>query len=96
MLADQELMISSLAPFGLLAETVQLGDMSLLASQLLAAIIFSVVGVLVFFGSLWVMDKLTPFSLYREIGEEHNSALAIIVGSIILGISIIIAAAILG
>ena len=64
--------------------------------QLVAAVIFSTVGVIVFFGCLLLMEKLTPFSIVKEIGDEHNTAVAIIVGAMVLGISIIIAAAIVG
>ncbi len=70
--------------------------MHLLGEHLLAAIVFSIVGIIVFFICLLIMDKLTPFSIIKEIFEEHNEALAIIVGAIVLGISVIIAAAILG
>ena len=68
----------------------------LLGQHLIAAIVFSVVGVIVFFASLLLMEKLTPFSIIKEIGEEHNMAVAIIVGAIVLGIAIIIAASVLG
>ncbi len=71
-------------------------SMHLLGEHLLAAIIFSLVGIAFFFISLLIMDKLTPFSIIKEIGEEHNVAIAIIFGAIVLGISIIIAASILG
>jgi uncharacterized membrane protein YjfL (UPF0719 family) len=40
------------------------------------------------------MNRLAPFLLWKEIIEEHNTALAIIVGAMSLGICIIIAAAI--
>jgi putative membrane protein len=70
--------------------------LDLLGVHLLAAIVFSVVGVIVFFACLLLMEKLAPFSIIKEIGEEHNTALGIIVGAMVLGISIIIAAAILG
>ena len=69
---------------------------SMLLVHLVAAMIFAVVGVIIFFGMLLLMEKLTPFSIIKEIGDEHNSAVAIIIGAIVLGISIIIAAAILG
>ena len=42
------------------------------------------------------MEKLTPFSVVKEIEEDQNVALAVIVGAVVLGISIIIAAAIVG
>ena len=70
--------------------------MDLLGIHLLAAIVFSIVGVMVFFVCLLLMEKLAPFSIIKEIGEEHNVALGIIVGAMVLGISVIVAAAILG
>ena len=41
-----------------------------------------------------VIDRLTPYTLWREIIDEHNTALAVLIGAIALGMSIIIAAAI--
>jgi uncharacterized membrane protein YjfL (UPF0719 family) len=41
------------------------------------------------------VDRLTPYALWKEIIDEHNTALAVLIGSIALGMSIIIAAAIL-
>jgi len=38
--------------------------------------------------------KLSPFSVRKEIEEDQNTALAIILGSVLIGLSIIIAAAI--
>ncbi len=70
--------------------------MDLLGVHLIAAVLFAIVGILVLFAAVWIMEKLTPFSIVKEIEEDHNQALAIIVGAIVLGISVIIAAAILG
>lgn len=69
---------------------------TLLLVHLVAAMVFAIVGVIIFFLMLLLMEKATPFSIIKEIGDEHNSAVAIIIGAIVLGISIIIAAAILG
>ena len=41
-----------------------------------------------------LINRLTPGTLWRELIEEHNTALAIVVGAMAIGISIIIAAAI--
>jgi uncharacterized membrane protein YjfL (UPF0719 family) len=43
-----------------------------------------------------VVTRILPFSLRKELEEDHNTAVAIIAGSMVIGISIIIAAAILG
>ena len=58
------------------------------------AVVFSFLGVLIFWASFLLIDKLTPYHLWKEIIEEHNTALAIVVGAMSLGICIIIAAAI--
>ncbi len=42
------------------------------------------------------MDKITPYDLWKEIVHEKNVALAIVVGSVALGICLIIASAIHG
>jgi putative membrane protein len=57
-----------------------------------ATIVFSAVG-LAFFGLVfWMISKL--FHVHKEIEEDQNIALAIVIGSVIVGISIIVAAAI--
>jgi uncharacterized membrane protein YjfL (UPF0719 family) len=67
-----------------------------LMQQLIAVCIFAIIGVLVLAVSIWVMTKIVPFSMRKEIEEDQNVSLGIIVGSIIVGIAIIIAAAIVG
>jgi len=62
--------------------------------NLIAAVVFALLGILVFLLAFLVMDKLTPYHLWKEIVQEHNTALAILVGAMSLGICIIIAAAI--
>jgi uncharacterized membrane protein YjfL (UPF0719 family) len=64
--------------------------------HLLAAVIFSLVGVAVLALCFKLMSKLSPFSIKKEIEEDQNVALAIIMGAVIIGLSIIIAAAIMG
>ncbi|GAA6142913.1 DUF350 domain-containing protein [Hydrogenophaga sp. 5NK40-0174] len=60
------------------------------------SIVFALVGVLVFWGSFIVIDKLTPYDLWRELVEKQNRALALVVAAMCLGVSIIVAAAIHG
>jgi putative membrane protein len=61
-----------------------------------ASLVYSLVGVAVFALSFLVIKAVTPFSIRKEIEEDHNTALAIVIGSVILGISLIISAAIHG
>lgn len=58
------------------------------------AVVYAFLGVLIFWISFLIIDKLTPYHLWKEIIEEHNTALAIVVGAMSLGICVIIAAAI--
>jgi len=60
------------------------------------SLLYSVLGIVVFWVSFIIVDKITPYDLWREIVEERNIALAIIVAATALGISIIVAAAIHG
>ena len=60
----------------------------------LNAVVFSFLGVLIFWVCFKMMDRLTPYLLWKEIIEEHNTALAIVVGALSLGICLIIAASI--
>ena len=60
---------------------------------MLSTIIYSVIGLLVFAGALWIMDKVTPFSIQKEIEQDQNTALAIIMGSVFISLAIIIQAA---
>jgi uncharacterized membrane protein YjfL (UPF0719 family) len=39
---------------------------------------------------------VAPFSVKKEIEEDHNTALAIIIGALIIGIALIISSAIQG
>ena len=63
-------------------------------SYVVNAVLYSFIGVLTFWVCFRLMNRLAPFLLWKEIIEEHNTALAIIVGAMSLGICIIIAAAI--
>jgi len=48
----------------------------------------------IFVLSFLILDKMTPYSLWKEIREERNTALAILVGAMSIGLSIIIASAV--
>jgi len=67
-----------------------------LAPVLVTTAIFTAFGLLVFAIAYVIILKSTPFSVRKEIEEDQNVALAVVIGAIIIGISIIIAAAIQG
>jgi len=62
--------------------------------NILNALVFAGVGILIFAVVFFVLDKLTPYHLWNEIVHQHNIALAILVGAMSLGLCLIIAAAI--
>ena len=89
--------ISSLSSIPVLAAEVGTGGgLPVMVQHLLAVVVFSLVGVLVLGACFWVMKRMMPFSVTKEIEEDQNVALGIIIGSVIVGLSIIIAAAIIG
>jgi uncharacterized membrane protein YjfL (UPF0719 family) len=59
----------------------------------LNALVFAVLGVLVFVIALAIVAKLAPFHVWKEIVEERNVAAAILAGAVALGLCWIIAAA---
>jgi putative membrane protein len=65
-----------------------------LISNIVAAIVFSAIGILLFVLGFLIIDKLTPGSLWHELLEEHNTALAVLMAGIAIALAIIIAAAV--
>ncbi|TMH10004.1 MAG: DUF350 domain-containing protein [Betaproteobacteria bacterium] len=60
------------------------------------SIVYAMIGVLVFWISFVIVDKVTPYDLWGEIIEKKNVALAIVVGAMAIAIALIVAAAIHG
>jgi uncharacterized membrane protein YjfL (UPF0719 family) len=61
---------------------------------LINALIFAVLGIVIFILTFVIVDKMTPYALWKEIVEEKNLALAVMVGAMSIGMCIIIAAAV--
>jgi len=62
----------------------------------IATVIYTVFGLIVFGIAFGLIVAITPFSIRKEIEEDQNTSLAILIGAAILGISIIIAATVHG
>jgi uncharacterized membrane protein YjfL (UPF0719 family) len=58
------------------------------------ALLYALMGVVIFWLCFLIIDKITPYDLWGEIVEKQNRALGMVVGAMCLGISIIVAAAI--
>jgi uncharacterized membrane protein YjfL (UPF0719 family) len=57
-------------------------------------LVFVILGLIVFALAFLVIAKAAPFSVRKEIEDDQNVALAIVIGSVILGSALIIAAAV--
>ena len=63
-------------------------------AYVLNALVFALVGIVIFVATFVVIDKMTPFHLWKEIVDDKNIALAILLGSMSIDLCIIIAAAV--
>ena len=85
--------------FNLLSNTTSLGfivKLDDLLPVLATTVIFVIIGLVVFAASFFIIVRVVPFSVKKEIEEDQNTSLAILIGSMIIGMAIIIAAAISG
>jgi putative membrane protein len=74
-------------------------DFAPFLKAVVASVLYSVVGIVLFAAGFLVIKLVTGLSLAsirKEIEEDQNTALAILIGSVILGLSLIIAHAIGG
>lgn len=79
----------------LLAETALI-DLNEFGHAVIMSVAFALVGIVVFALAFFIITKVTPFSIRKEIEEDQNTSLGIVIGSILIGLSIIIASAIKG
>jgi putative membrane protein len=77
---------------------MSLGALAVVVSMdnVLASLVFSLMGLAVFAAGLFVFRLIMPFDVRKEIEVDQNTALGIVMGSFILGLAIIVAAAISG
>ena len=64
------------------------------ARPVVDSVLYSIVGAVILLAAFGLINKFLPFSLKKEIEEDQNVSLAIILGAFLLGLSIIIATAI--
>ena len=65
-----------------------------LASNVVAGIVFTVLGLVLFIGAFFLFDRITPGVLWKELIEDQNTALGVLMGCVAIALAIIIAAAI--
>jgi len=59
-------------------------------------IAYTALGMVFFAIAFYIIVKISPFSIRKEIEEDQNTSLAILIGSVILGIALIVSSAIHG
>ena len=67
-----------------------------LLKALVQSLAFAGVGIVLFLVAFWLITLISPFSIRKEIEDDQNTSLAILIGSVIIGIAIIVSAAIHG
>ena len=70
--------------------------MDQLANLVVTTLVFALVGIVLFALAFLIIVKIAPFSTRKEIEEDQNVALAILIGSVIIGIAMIVASAVHG
>jgi putative membrane protein len=62
----------------------------------ISSVLYSFIGILILLISFWVIEKITPENLWKEILVNKNTALALMAGAFMIAIAIIISSAIHG
>ena len=78
------------------ADPVARGMLTGFGRQLIATLAFTILGLLLFALAFWIIGKVTPFSIRKELEEDQNTAIAIVIAAVIIGIAPIVSAAVHG
>lgn len=67
-----------------------------LGETIVSSVAFAGVGLAVFAAAFWIMQKVAPFSFHKEIEQDQNVAVGVIIAGVMIGIAIIVGASIHG
>jgi putative membrane protein len=67
-----------------------------LGAVILETIMFALIGIVLFAIAFGLIVKLSPFSIRKELEQDHNISIAVVIGAVIIGLAIIVASAIHG
>lgn len=80
-----------------LASTIALVvPMNQMMDLVVETLAFTLIGLLLFAIAFWIIVKVSPFSIRKELEDDQNIALGIVIASVIIGIAMIVSAAIHG
>jgi hypothetical protein len=89
----------TLAPFAAWAEEaakeipVRSGGIHLNFADMISTVIYGLIGIFLAVVGYFIFDWITPYSLGKELVEDKNVAVAIVVAAILLSVAIIVSAA---
>jgi uncharacterized membrane protein YjfL (UPF0719 family) len=70
--------------------------MNQMVDLVIETLAFTLIGLLLFAIAFWIIVKVSPFSIRKELEDDQNIALGIVIASVIIGIAMIVSAAIHG
>ena len=82
-------------PINLLAQAPTVTPRGL-GELVVTTLAFSILGILLFALAFWIIVKVAPFSVRKELEDDQNVALGIVIGAVIIGIALIVSAAVHG
>lgn len=62
----------------------------------IASLLFSTIGILVFVAGFFVVRKMLPFDVHKELEVDQNTAVGLVISSFILGLAFIVGMSIHG
>jgi len=70
--------------------------MNQMVDLVVTTLVFTLIGLILFAIAFWIIVKASPFSIRKELEEDQNIALGIVIAAVIIGIALIVSAAIHG
>ena len=70
--------------------------MNQMADLIIETLAFTLIGLVLFALAFWIIVKVSPFSIRKELEDDQNVALGIVIAAVIIGIALIVSAAIHG
>ena len=70
--------------------------MNQMIDLIIETLAFTLIGLVLFAIAFWIIVKVSPFSIRKELEDDQNIALGIVIASVIIGIALIVSAAIHG
>jgi putative membrane protein len=71
-------------------------NLDMIVKPMVLAVVFSIIGMLVFTAGFFVIRKILPFDVHKELEVDQNTAVGIVIASFILGLAFIVGMAIHG